>query len=270
VPLSPHLTEQVVERLGLAAAPAPDTEGLHAVYAAWCRRVPFDNVRKRIHLEAGDPGPLPGDTPADFFAAWLEHGTGGTCWAGNGALHALLVALGFEAQRGLATMMAAPDLPPNHGTVIVVVDGAHSIVDASIMHGSPLSVADGDSEVAHPAWGVRARQLDDGRLVITWPSLHQPEGFDCRLERIGVHAADFSERYEASRARSGFNDYLYIRLNTASTVLGAMGARRIEIAAPDAVTEREIEDRVGFLVGEIGLSEEISRRLPGDRPRAPA
>jgi len=41
----------------------------------------MDNVRKLIHLRANDPAPLPGDTPEDFFGAWLVHGAGGTCWA---------------------------------------------------------------------------------------------------------------------------------------------------------------------------------------------
>jgi arylamine N-acetyltransferase len=270
--LAPDLTERVLDRLGIPR-PEPDVAGLAGVYGAWCRQVPFDHVRKRIHVEADDPAPLPGDTPEDFFDAWLRHGTGGTCWAGNGALLALLDALGFAAERGLATMMAAPDLPPNHGTVVVTVDGARFIVDASILHGSPLPLTDGSSRVDHPAWGVTARRLpDDGRLTITWPSLHQPAGFDCRLERIGAPVSEFHDRYELSRARSGFNDFLYIRRNTHSTVIGAMAERRIEIAGRGDVNERTIagEERVRFLVEEAGLSEEISRRLPADRPRAPA
>jgi len=42
--------------------------------------VPFDNVRKLIHVKSGKAGPLPGGTAEDFFTAWLRHGTGGTCW----------------------------------------------------------------------------------------------------------------------------------------------------------------------------------------------
>ena len=62
--------------------------------------VAVGNVRKLIHLRADDPGTLPGDDPNDFFTSWLEHGTGGTCWAGNGGLHALLTSLGYNASRG--------------------------------------------------------------------------------------------------------------------------------------------------------------------------
>jgi len=86
--LSRDLLEQVLSRLGLSDRPAPTLDGLQTLYAAWCRKVPFDNVRKLIHLHDHTPGPLPGDDPAEFLTAWLTYGTGGTCWAGNGALHA--------------------------------------------------------------------------------------------------------------------------------------------------------------------------------------
>ena len=37
--------------------------------------------------------PLPCATPAEFFARYLAHGTGATCWPTSTALHALLGAL---------------------------------------------------------------------------------------------------------------------------------------------------------------------------------
>src|ERR671930_2797359 len=82
--LSIDLLERVLMKLGLSNRPAPTLDGLQTLYAAWCRKVPFDNVRKLIHLYNHDPGPLPGDDATDFFNAWLTYGTGGTCWAGHG------------------------------------------------------------------------------------------------------------------------------------------------------------------------------------------
>jgi hypothetical protein len=65
--LAPELIERILIRLGLSARPEPTFGGLRLVYAAWCRNVPFDNVRKLIHLHRHDPRPLPGDDPRDFF-----------------------------------------------------------------------------------------------------------------------------------------------------------------------------------------------------------
>src|SRR5690242_5074380 len=117
--LPQSLIEKILAKLGLPTVPTIDLKGLDAIYSQWCRKVPFDNVRKLIHVKAGNLEPLPGDNSVDFFENWLKYGTGGTCWAGNGALFALLSALGFDSSRGVATMLVAPDVPPNHGTVLV-------------------------------------------------------------------------------------------------------------------------------------------------------
>src|SRR5580692_149390 len=116
------MIDRVLERLELTGRPEPTLAGLSAVYCAWCRHVPFDNIRKLIHVRRGDPGVLPGDDAGDFFHGWLRYGAGGTCWAGNGALSVLLVALGFAARRAVATMLVAPNLPPNHGSVTVLLE----------------------------------------------------------------------------------------------------------------------------------------------------
>ena len=118
--LAPALLERVLSKLGLSEPPSPTLEGLRTLYPAWCRKVPFDNIRQLIHRRSHDPSPMPGGDATEFFEAWLVYGTGGTCWSGNGALHALLLSLGFEAARGLCTMLVAPDIPPNHGSVLVV------------------------------------------------------------------------------------------------------------------------------------------------------
>src|ERR1043166_1095811 len=159
--LAPDLLERVLMQLGLSERPAPALVGLQTLYAAWCRRVPFDNVRKLIHVRNHDPGPLPGDDAAEFFEAWLTYGTGGTCWAGNGALHALLVSLGFQASRGMGTMLVAPHIPPNHGTVLVTSGAPRYVVDASILHSEPLPLdASTPTGVTHPAWGVQCGMRD--------------------------------------------------------------------------------------------------------------
>ena len=125
------------------------------VYAAWCRRVPFDNVLKRIHLASGNPDPLPGDDDTRFFESWLRFGTGGLCWAGNSALCSLLTALKFSAAWGLATMLVGPDPPPNHGTghrrpvtAVRSISSTHPCCTASRW---PWTITDRPASIT-PAW----------------------------------------------------------------------------------------------------------------------
>jgi N-hydroxyarylamine O-acetyltransferase len=87
--LPEELIDSVLMKLGLAHRPEPTLQGLSSIYGAWCRRVPFDNIRKLSHVRRGDLGKLPGDDAQDFFENWLRFGAGGTCWAGNGAVAAL-------------------------------------------------------------------------------------------------------------------------------------------------------------------------------------
>jgi hypothetical protein len=264
------LVERALERLGLNAPPAPDGAGLAAIYAAWCRRVPFDNSRKLIHLRHSLPGPLPGDTAEDFLSAWLQHGTGGTCWAGNGALQALLRAVGFEAQRGLGTMLASPNAPPNHGTVIVRCEGRRFMVDASILHGEPLPLEESsETTIEHPAWGVRCAR-SAGHWRIRWRPLHAPQGIDCRIERLRMPLRSFPEYHERSRPWSPFNFSIYARVNRGDETIGIAFGQRIALSA-GGMSQTLIEGapRREFLIDGLGLSEAIVAQLPPDLAMAP-
>ena len=73
---TPEVIDAVLERLGFSDRPVPDRAGLDEVYLAWCRRVPFDNVVKRIHLVSGSAEPFPNGSADAFLRAWLRDGTG--------------------------------------------------------------------------------------------------------------------------------------------------------------------------------------------------
>lgn len=269
--LSADLLERVLMRLGFSRPPEPTLAGLEALYAAWCQKVPFDNVRKLIHLHAGDPGPLPGDDSTDFFQAWLSYGTGGTCWAGNGGLHAVLSSLGFDAVRGLGTMLVSPNTPPNHGTVVVTLDETRYVVDASILHGEPLRLDESvPTAVTHPAWGVQCSRRD-ATWFIRWRPAHNWDGLDCRLDDLHVGRETFRERHEQTRPWSLFNYELYARRLIDDCMVGTTGGHRVEFDGAGAATRTPLtaEERIGFLVDEIGMSEEITRRLPPDTPTPP-
>lgn len=269
--LAPELVGRVLERLGLAQAPAPDLAGLALVYRSWCRAVPFDNVRKRIHLHEGLPGPLPGDEPAEFLAAWLRDGAGGTCWAGNGALAALLAGLDFASERVLSTMRVAPDLPPNHGSVRVTLDGARYLVDASILFGEPLPLVAGSStRIADPASGVECRP-EGARWVVRWRPFHVPY-IDCGLDHFGVGPERFREQHEATRLWSPFNHALSARRVLADgRVVGAAFGQRGEIDRDGTLTVRPFGpgERNAFLVEELGVAPALAQRLPADQPLPP-
>jgi N-hydroxyarylamine O-acetyltransferase len=268
--LSMDVLERVLSRLELAERPAPTLDGLQTLYAAWCRKVPFDNVRKLIHLHSHAPGPLPGDDPSEFLEAWLTYGTGGTCWAGNGALHAVLVSLGFDAIRGMGTMHAAPEAPSTHGTVLVTW-GTWYVVDASIMHGAPLPLHESEpTGVTHPVWGVHCTKRD-GTWFIRWRPLHQPEGIDCRLQYLHVSRETFRARHEQSRAWSPFNYAVYARTIRGETMVGVAHGQRVAFDSAGGVSHTPMngDDRLRVFVDELGMHEGIVQQLPPDAPTPP-
>ncbi len=212
--LSPALVDAVLARLGFASRPDVDADGLGATYRAWCRRVPFDNLRKRIHLAGADPGPLPGDQPAEFFAAWLRHGTGGTCWPSSRALHALLVALGFHARLASAAMFDNLFGPQHtHGTCIVRTDSREFWVDTSMLTDRVIPLARGAPTVVddslHP---VRVEPV--GNLWrVWWEGTNSHDPIPCLLLDDDVDGAHYSARYERSREHSPFNTTLTTNRN---------------------------------------------------------
>ena len=269
--LPPALQEQVLLRLGFAQRPEPTLAGLRTLYAAWGRSIPFDNVRKLIQVRSGGTGPLPGYTPVNFFTAWLRYGTGGTCWSNAGAMHALLASLGFHTVRGVATMLAAPDLPPNHGTTRVSFGPEHYLVDGSMLHGEPLRL-DEQTETAteHPAWGVRCGRRD-GHWFIAWRPLHKVDGFACRLERFGASQAEYQDSYEQTRGWSPFNYEVSARRNLGEEVVGVGFGHAVTLHADGSVSRTPIEraERDRVLIESVGLSEEIVAQLPADEPTPP-
>ena len=265
--MSPELVRAVLDRLGLER-PRPDLDGLERLYRAWGEAVPFDNVQKLLHLSEGRSGPLPGSDARSFFSAWLEHRTGGTCWAGNGALHDLLAALGFEVERAAATMMPAPDTPgPNHGSVVVRLDGERWIVDASILSGRPLRIPRPDEPVDPAAPLPRVERMG-GTFAVVWRTLRAPGGFPCRFDRIGVGAAEWDALHQRTAACGPFNHALSARVNRGPLSLGwATGVRfELDAAGRLATQPRDRAGRDRFLVEELGVTPDLVARLPDDRP----
>lgn len=262
------LVERVLARLGIAP-PRADADGLAALYLAWCRQVPWDNVQKRITIAEGRPL-LAGAEPVEFFENFLRDGTGGTCWPSSGALHALLAALGFDARRVIGAMH--PERSgrfANHGSEIVRVDGEEWLVDSSILNERPLPLRRGEAtaidDALHP---MRAEPRDDALWLVHWSSYTGPEQIPCLLFEDDVTHESYLERYEASRGY-GFSTYLTFRKNLADGVLSLRGTRRSLKRAAAELEEGPVADRRELLVREGGLSPEVVARTPDDLPEQP-
>jgi N-hydroxyarylamine O-acetyltransferase len=259
------LVNRVLEKLEVDV-PAPDLGGLCLLYSAWCQSVPFDNVLKLIYVAEGRTGPFPGATAEGFFRSWLGHGVGGTCWAGNGALHDLLESLGFEVTRAIATGLPSPHTPgPNHGSVIVTLEGERWIVDASILSGEPIRIASPEERLGV---GPLPRFFWlDGQPAVLWRSLGAPEGFPCRIDRVGALREEWDALYERTRGGSFFNYQLNARIMRGPKSIGASGGRRFSFDDDGSLTSSPLDrdGRIRFLVDELGVAEEIAAQVPDDR-----
>jgi hypothetical protein len=230
--------------------------------------VPRRPVRQHPGYPSGkrQPGPLPGSTAESFFDAWLEHGTGGTCWSGNGALHDLLGALGFDVERVIATMLSSPQATePNHGSVMATVDGERWLVDASILSGAPLRIP-GPGETADEGPLPRFAWLDD-RPAVLWTA-EAPEGFTAgsadRRRCGGVGRAT-----PADGRLEPVQHQLSARLLQGKASVGvARGQFRVE---PDSsVSVEDLDPRAGFASSSrSSASQSRLLRVPDDRPVPP-
>lgn len=236
LPLTETAIDEVVERLGFGERPPATLEGLGVLYDAWCRRVPFDNLRKLVALHFDLPQ-IPGIEPADFFAAWQLTGAGATCWGSNNAMHALLTGLGFEAQLTAASMH---DGDKNHGTTIVTLDGGRYLVDTTVHGGVPAPMIDGETTtVDYHGYRTVVRQDDKGWLF-DHPTPDPGVMLPCRilgpLEPAATEVAN-----EKSRGWSPFNTGIMVGINddTGVWMLKDNGLARIDASG---TSTRQLSD----------------------------
>jgi len=257
--------ERCLERLGFSSAPAPTLASLTAAYSAWCALVPFDNLRKRIHLASGSHDPFPNLDPDVFFADYLAHGTGGTCWPSTFALWSLLDHLGFDVQLGVASMYAdEPSDLESHGTVLADVGGVRYWVDTAMGTIEPMVASPGCG--AGPAWRrARVEPLGDS-ITVRWMRTVFPVEMGCRLLDDKGTPARYAIRYEASRQLSPFNTHLSSTRATYERVLTFSFGMRMEQDVDGFRHSDRLDDdeRRSVLVEEFGYSEEIVDALPPD------
>lgn len=258
--LGDDLRDRVLDRLGFVASPLLTVDGLNALYSAWGRFVPFDNVHKRIALARG--APLPCRTPREFFAGYLAHGTGATCWPSSAAFHALLRACGFEASRVAGRMVPGLD----HGSVLVRLAGAEYLVDTLMASDVALPLT--REATAAGVGASRVRAEPHGASWRVWwlhPARDEERYFE--VKELEVSFARVLEYYESSRSNSPFNARLFARKNIAGRVVCiAQGARHVRDVA--GITSRPLApgDTARVLIEEFGFGEHLVARLPPDEP----
>ncbi len=270
--LSPELLERVLEKLGLTERPSLDLAGLNTLYAAYCGNVPaIDNIRKRIWFAGERRGPLPGGVAADYFENWLDHGTGGTCWPTNGAVHALVHSLGFDARR-IAGCIIMEEYPgTNHGSVLVTLEGVDYLIDGNLGAFKVLPLVPGrTTSTGDGLHAISAVPIEAGFDVI-WYRSHdrlEPLTFRTEPEHDPVDQAFFLARYDLTKQLSVFNDALFICRRFPEFIVTLGRKNKMTVAADGTMTKTEINDteRRRVLVEEFGISEEIAEALPPDVP----
>lgn len=269
--LASDTVEAVLSQLGLNDRPPLTVQGLQDLYVRWCKTVPNDSVQKRLHLGRDLPGPLPISTPAEFFAEFLAHGTGGTCWSHSIGLYGLLDSLGFDVRGAAGSMLGLtpPENGPSHGTVIATIDERDYLVDGAMLTEEIAPLVPGEGCIAGPApYTVQIVPNEHDLWDITFRMAHSDKPITCRLEVDGVGLDYYAERWELSRRHSFFNSSLFVRRNLPGNRAITYGRGKTLELAPDGSIDIRIielpEDRDRVLAEVFGLSEEVIAKIPPD------
>jgi arylamine N-acetyltransferase len=262
--LGRDVAEQVFEQFGFDDMPAPTLDNLHAIYKAWSRKVGYDNVQKRVYFSNGGVGPFPLSDPNDFLRTWIQHRTAGSCWVVAEAFFGLLAHAGYRVRRVSGQMLDCDDpLKPNHGTVIITLDGVDYTADPSMCGEEAVALIPGQATAAksqaHGMWST-----GDGRYW--WRPGHSRKPIVYVTQFDKCSHPFFVERYEKTREFSLFNTTLYVRRNIDDGVLTYGRGNVVSVTPEGELSARPIDPRdvPRFLVEKMGLSEEIVARIPAD------
>ncbi|MET7610332.1 arylamine N-acetyltransferase [Streptomyces seoulensis] len=161
--MNPTRTDAYLRRLGAERPARPTTEALRDLHLRHLRTVPFENLS--IHL--GEPVVLDEQALLDKV---VEARRGGFCYELNGALHLLLVSLGYRVQL-LAGRVHGDEglgIPYDHLALRVgTVDGGDLIADVGFgahSHG-PLDFGERGDQM-DPGGTFRVVEAGDGDLDV--------------------------------------------------------------------------------------------------------
>src|SRR5258708_2630710 len=152
---------------------------------------------------------------------------------------------------------------------MVRVAGGRGFGDARIRGGDPTHIRAAGAPLGRgqlPGSGWLA-----GKPAVIWRTRRAPDGFPCRIERIGAEAAECDALHRQSGVWSPFNYELSARLMRGRTIIGLSPGERFTIGGDGSISASQLDraGRVAFLIEELGISEEIASRVPDDRPAPP-
>lgn len=271
-----NIFNRVLAKLGISSRVPLDLAGLARVYKTYSVHIPNDNIQKRIWLVGDRTKPPAGGDPLEFFEKWLEHGTGGTCFPANGALCALLRAMGFNAQRfSGAVLLEGLEHDSNHGTVIVKIEGIDYLVDAQLASFAPLPLIAGQfASTGQGIHDIDAVPNGEGFDVSWFPGFNRERPMIMRpnLTMGAVDHAYFLAQFALSasrdRRRSPFNEALFVGRHMRGSTLIVSRNNKVVIT-PDNValkTEITVFERARILVEEFELSKRVVDAIPPDEP----
>ena len=254
--------EKVMERFGYSEKPEPSLSTLNNIFKKWCRLVGYDNVLKRIHIEENHAGPFPVMNSNDFLENWMKHGTSGSCWPSSEALFGVLVHAGFCPERVAGQMLECNDpMDPNHGALIVHLEGAEYYTDPSIVSEEVLKLEKGiASKTRSKAFGI----WNTGDGHVWWRPGHSRVAIEIETKLRELSNDFFSYRYEKTKEFSLFNTTLYVRRNCNDGIVTYGRGNILRVDTEGELTAEPIEnkDMADFLINNMGLSEEIVARVP--------
>ncbi|WP_079171527.1 MULTISPECIES: arylamine N-acetyltransferase family protein [unclassified Streptomyces] len=226
--------EEYLARLGVRPAGRPSVEELFALQRAHLARIPYENVG----IQLGRPPGMAPEESVRRFAA----GEGGYCFHLNGALAALLGALGYDVSLhagGVHTDADGRGATGNHLALTVRVGGAAWFVDVGLGDGpfEPLPLREGTYALGDFVYRLRRSEAEPGG----W-SLYPPHSSDIRLMEFRTEPAalaDFAAEHVrlSTAADSGFVKTFAMLRRDEKRVWVLRGRVLTRIEAAGAVTE---------------------------------
>ena len=206
--------------------PPLDLQGLRSVYAAWCESVPHENTRKLIHVTR-----RPRDAAAGIDGGRLLRSLarrrhrrnllGGERRAPRSPHGARIRGRARDRDDAVDARRRRPESRLGRRAV----DGERWIADASILSGEPICIARSRRRLGRGAPLPRFEWLD-GKAAVRWRALNAPEGFPCRIERIGATWEEWDSLHQRTAAWSPFNYMLNARLLRGGDSIGAARGQR--------------------------------------------